>query len=144
MVGFYAAYQVVRGAADREVAALLEWCGDRGGEPSPRADRAERPGIRPSWGILISATSYTYWFSQFAVVGLTLLYVSFRHYEASRTFVKVDLREPIGLVGYVLMPTVRPGCPEWGFTETLADYASVNHGSGLVAFAAKPYAAMRR
>jgi len=32
--------------------------------------------------------------------------------------------------------------PEWGFSDTLADYASVNHDSGLIAFAANPYAAM--
>ncbi len=49
----------------------------------------------------------------------------------------------VGLIGYVLMPTAPPRMfPEWGFTDTLADYASVNHDSGLIAFAANPYAAM--
>ena len=31
------------------------------------------------------ATSYTYWLSQFAVVGLGLLWVYFRHHDASPT-----------------------------------------------------------
>jgi len=49
----------------------------------------------------------------------------------------------LGLVGCVLMPTAPPRMfPEWGFTDTLADYASVNHDSGLSAFAANPYASM--
>jgi membrane-associated phospholipid phosphatase len=41
------------------------------------------------------------------------------------------------------MPTAPPRMfPEWGFSDTLAEYASVNHDSGLIAFAANPYAAM--
>ena len=41
------------------------------------------------------------------------------------------------------MPTAPPRMyPEWGFSDTLAEYASINHDSGLVSFAANPYAAM--
>jgi membrane-associated phospholipid phosphatase len=32
--------------------------------------------------------------------------------------------------------------PEWGFVDTLAQYSSVNHSSGLIALASNPYAAM--
>jgi membrane-associated phospholipid phosphatase len=32
--------------------------------------------------------------------------------------------------------------PEWGFVDTLAQYSSINHDSGLIAFASNPYAAM--
>ena len=32
--------------------------------------------------------------------------------------------------------------PEWGFVDTLAQYSSVNHSSGLIAFGSNPYAAM--
>jgi len=32
--------------------------------------------------------------------------------------------------------------PEWGFVDTLGQYSSVNHSSGLIAFASNPYAAM--
>ena len=34
-----------------------------------------------SSSVLIQATSYTYWLSQFAVVGIALLYVYFRAHE---------------------------------------------------------------
>ena len=36
--------------------------------------------------MLIAATSYTYWLSQFAVVGLTLLWVYFKHHERFAVF----------------------------------------------------------
>ncbi len=32
--------------------------------------------------------------------------------------------------------------PEWGFVDTLAQYSSVNHESGVIAWGANPYAAM--
>jgi membrane-associated phospholipid phosphatase len=95
-------------------------------------------------GFLITATSYTYWLSQFAVVGLTLLWVYFRHHDRFADFrnwlIAANL---VGLIGYVLLPTAPPRMfPEWGFSDTLAEYASVNHDSGLVAFTANPFAAM--
>ena len=91
-------------------------------------------------GFLITATSYTYWLSQFAVVGLTLLWVYFRHHDRFADFrnwlIAANL---VGLLGYVLMPTAPPRMfPEWGFSDTLAEYASVNHDSGLVAFDREP------
>ena len=43
----------------------------------------------------------------------------------------------------MLMPTAPPRMfPEWGFSDTLAEFASVNHDSGLISFASNPYAAM--
>ena len=67
--------------------------------------------------LLIAATSYTYWLSQFAIVGLTLLWVYFRHHERFAGFrnwlIAANL---VGLLGYVLMPTAPPRMfPEWGF-----------------------------
>jgi membrane-associated phospholipid phosphatase len=32
--------------------------------------------------------------------------------------------------------------PDFGFIDTLNDFGSVNHGSGLIEFASNPYAAM--
>ena len=53
--------------------------------------------------ILVTLTSYTYWLSQFAVVGATLLWVYFRHHERFAGFrnwlIAANL---VGLVGYVL------------------------------------------
>ena len=85
--------------------------------------------------ILVWLTSYTYWLSQFAVVGITLLWVYFRHHERFAGFrnwlIAANL---VGLLGYVFMPTAPPRMfPEWGFVDTLAQYSSVNHSSGLIA-----------
>ena len=49
----------------------------------------------------------------------------------------------IGLAGYVLLPTAPPRMfPEEGFVDTLAQSASLNHGSSLIELASNPYAAM--
>ena len=69
--GFYAVYQVVRGAADREVAEAF-WNGTLVIEAENRLHALIEPtvqGFVQSSGLLIFATSYTYWLSQFAVVG---------------------------------------------------------------------------
>ena len=48
-----------------------------------------------------------------------------------------------GLIGYVLLPTAPPRMfPDFGFDDTLSNFGELNHGSGLVEFAANPYAAM--
>ncbi|HEY2939305.1 MAG TPA: phosphatase PAP2 family protein, partial [Gaiellaceae bacterium] len=53
------------------------------------------------------------------------------------------LANAIGLVVYVLIPTAPPRMfPDFGFDDTLARFGALNHGSGLVEFAANPYAAM--
>src|SRR5439155_18206559 len=49
----------------------------------------------------------------------------------------------IGLVGYVLLPTMPPRMyANFGFVDTLAQFGGLNHGSGFVELAANPYAAM--
>ncbi len=144
--GFYAAYQAARGAADRGIGEAF-WNGTLVIEAENRFGALFEPTVQhvvESSQFLITATSFTYWLSQFAVVGLTLLWVYFRHHERFADFrnwlIAANL---VGLVGYVLMPTAPPRLfPEWGFSDTLAEYAAVNHNSGLVAFAANPYAAM--
>ncbi len=145
-MGFYVAYQVARGAADRDVAEAF-----RNGEWVVRTERELGALFEPAvqqvvdtHSILIMLTSYTYWLSQFAVVGATLLWVYFRYHERFAFFrnwlIAANL---VGLVGYVLMPTAPPRMlPEWGFVDTLARYSSINHDSGLISFAANPYAAM--
>jgi membrane-associated phospholipid phosphatase len=53
------------------------------------------------------------------------------------------LANVIGLIGYVLLPTAPPRMfPDLGFDDTLSQFASLNHGSGLINFVANPYAAM--
>ena len=94
--------------------------------------------------MLVTLTSYTYWLSQFAVVGITLLWVYFRHHERFTGFRNwIIAANLVGLVGYIFVPTAPPRMfPEWGFVDTLAQYSSVNHESGLIAWGANPYAAM--
>ena len=93
---------------------------------------------------LMHALNWTYWLSQFAVVGLALLWIYFWRNDAFRGvrnwLIAANL---IGLVGYVLMPTAPPRMfPEWGFIDSLADSAALNHGTGFIQLAANPYAAM--
>ncbi len=145
-LGFYAAYQAARGAADRGIAEAF-WNGTLVIEAENKLNTLVEPAVQgfvEQSQFLILATSYTYWLSQFAVVGVALLWVYFRHHERFAPFrnwlIAANL---LGLVGYVLMPTAPPRMyPEWGFSDTLAEYASVNHDSGLISFAANPYAAM--
>ena len=145
-MGFYAVYQVARGAADRGVAVafengrhVIELQYRLGLLVEPHLDR-----IVESSKLLILATSYTYWLSQFAVVGLALLWVYFRHHERFYGFRNwLIVANLFGLVGYVLMPTAPPRMfPEWGFADVLAEHGTISHESGLIAFAANPYAAM--
>jgi membrane-associated phospholipid phosphatase len=94
--------------------------------------------------LLVQATSITYWLSQFAVVGLALVWVYFRAHERFYGFRNMLIAgNLIGLLGYVLIPTAPPRMfPEAGFVDTLAAHSTVNHSSTFVAFASNPYAAM--
>jgi membrane-associated phospholipid phosphatase len=144
--GFLGAYQVARGLADRNppkafdnglhvigierhANALFELTLQR------LVDGSE---------VLATAASWTYWNSEFTVLGLALLWVYLRRNGA---FVKfrntILLANVIGLVGYVLLPTAPPRMfPDLGFSDTLSNFGELNHGSGVIEFAANPYAAM--
>lgn len=145
-MGFYAAYQVARGAADRSVYEAFqngEWILRQqqhlGALFEPTVQR-----LVDGSSVMVTLTSWTYWLSQFAIVGITLLWVYFRHHERFAAFrnwlIAANL---VGLVGYVLMPTAPPRMfPEWGFVDTLAQYSAISHDSGLIAWGSNPYAAM--
>ncbi len=145
-MGFYVAYQVARGAADRDVVTAFrngEWVAETEHGAGALFEPALQRVVDTS-SILVFLTSYTYWLSQFAVVGATLLWVYFRHHERFAGFRNwIIVANLVGLVGYVLMPTAPPRMfPEWGFIDTLSQYSSINHDSGLISFASNPYAAM--
>jgi membrane-associated phospholipid phosphatase len=145
-MGFYGAYQVVRGVADRDIVDAYrngEWVVLEEKNLGTLFEPAVQRVVDTS-SVLITLTSYTYWLSQFAVVGLALLWVYFRHHERFAFFrnwiIGANL---LGLVVYFLVPTAPPRMfPEWGFIDTLAQYSSINHDSGLIASVANPYAAM--
>jgi membrane-associated phospholipid phosphatase len=145
-VGFLLAYQVARGVADRSPAKAFE--NARGViDFEARVTGLWELSLQSyaqSSHLLAVSMQWTYWLSQFAVVGIALLWVYVRHHDAFIRFRNVlMLSNVIGLVGYVLLPTAPPRMfPELGFVDTLAALGTPNHGSSLVELASNPYAAM--
>ena len=144
--GFLAAYQVARGIADRNPPRAFENGLHVIGIERHANALFELTLQRLVDGsqILATAASWTYWNSEFTVLGLALLWVYLRRNEAFVRFRNMILvANAIGLVGYVLLPTAPPRMfPDLGFADTLSSFGELNHGSGLVEFAANPYAAM--
>jgi membrane-associated phospholipid phosphatase len=144
--GFLLAYQVARGVADRNTAKAFE-NGLKVIDLETRANSVIEISLQSyvhSSSFLIAATSYTYWLSQFTVLGAALLWVYLRRNDYFLRFRNlVMLANVIGLAGYVLLPTAPPRMfPGFGFSDTLALFGSVNHSSGLIQLASNPYAAM--
>jgi membrane-associated phospholipid phosphatase len=145
--GFLLAYQVARGYADRDPARafangwrVVEWEQDK----THRVLELTFQNFANSSHLLELAVSWTYWNSEFTVVGLALLWVYlWRHAHFARFRNTILLANVLGLVGYVLLPTAPPRMfPSLGFVDTLAEFGGVNHGSGLIELASNPYAAM--
>ncbi len=144
--GFLALYQVARGVADRNPTRAFE-------NGLGVINIEERVGdlfevtlanLIAGSHFLTLVVSWTYWNSEFTVVGLTLLFVYLRRYMYFHRFRNwILLANTIGLVGYVALPTAPPRMfPTFGFPDTLAEFGGLNHGSGLVQLASNPYAAM--
>jgi membrane-associated phospholipid phosphatase len=146
-IGFYFVYQLARGIADRDGIATAFANGqsiiDVQRSLHSMIELTLQRAVEGS-GFLIQATSISYWLSQFAVVGIALLYVYFIAHERFFKFRNALIfGNLIGLVGYILLPTAPPRMfPDAGFTDTLAAHSTVNHSSTFVAFASNPYAAM--
>jgi hypothetical protein len=144
--GFLLAYQVARGIADRNPSKAFENALTVI-DVELRADALFELTFQRwihSSEFLTTLTSWTYWMSQFTVVGLALLWVYLRRNDAFLRFRNtIMLANVIGLAGYALLPTAPPRFfPGHGFVDTLARFGTVNHGSGLVELASNPYAAM--
>ena len=145
-LGFVLAYQVARGVADRNPARAFQ-NGLKVIDFERRANALVEVSLQSfvhSSEFLMAATSYTYWLSQFTVLGLALLWVYLRRNDRFVRFRNlVMLANVIGLAGYVLLPTAPPRMfPGFGFADTLALFGSLNHGSALIELASNPYAAM--
>jgi hypothetical protein len=94
--------------------------------------------IADSSSFLLTAAAWTYWNSEFTVIGLSLLWVYLRRHETFRRFRNtVLLANVIGLIGFVVMPTA----PPWMFPH-LGFVAGVNHSSALLKTFGNPVAAM--
>src|SRR3954467_12856256 len=94
--------------------------------------------IADSSSTLLTAAAWTYWNSEFTVIGLTLLWVYLRRHDAFRRFRNtILLANLVGLVGFWLMPTAPPWMfPDKGFVDR------VTHPSPLLQALGNPYAAM--
>src|SRR3989475_12974665 len=144
--GFLAAYQVARGLADRDPTRAFAngWRVIDVEQRLAGLRELTLQGWTQSSRGLETHVSWTYWNSEFTVIGLALLWVYFRRHAAFARFRNaILLANVLGLVGYVLLPTAPPRMfQSLGFLDTLDGFGGLNHGSGLVEFAANPYAAM--
>jgi membrane-associated phospholipid phosphatase len=144
--GFLGAYQVARGVADRDPTRAFE-NGWRVIDLEQRLTGLREltfQGWTESSHFLAVLVSWTYWNSEFTVIGLALLWVYLRRNSAFTRFRNtILLANVLGLIGYVLLPTAPPRFfTSLGFENTLGQFGGLNHGSGLVELAANPYAAM--
>jgi len=145
-LAFYVAYQLVRGAADHDVAKAFtngEWVIKFERHFGGLGEQSLQRMVDGS-SFLIAATAYTYWLSQFVVVGLALIWVYFVEHQAFAKFRNTLIfANLVGLALYVLVPTAPPRMfPAAGFADTLGDHSSLNHSSSVIAALANPYAAM--
>src|SRR3954454_14713247 len=85
--------------------------------------------------LLETAVSWTYWNSEFTVVGLAVLWVYLRRHDAFGGFRNsILLANMMGRAGSASVPTAPPRLLGVGFAD--------GHRDGLVSLAANPYAAM--
>lgn len=144
--GFLAAYQVARGVADRDPTRAFAngWKVIDIEQRLTGLGELTLQGWTRSSQFLEALVSWTYWNSEFTVIGLALLWVYLRRNEAFTRFRNtILLANFIGLFGYVFVPTAPPRLfTTIGFEDTLGQFSGLNHGSGLIELASNPYAAM--
>jgi hypothetical protein len=136
--GFAVLYQVARGFADRNPAKAFQ----NGYHVVHFETRVAHRLYELTFQhfvdqrhLLETAVSWTYWNSEFTVVGIAVLWVYMRRHDAFKNFRNsILLANMIGLLGYVFVPTAPPRLLGVGFVD--------QHRDGLVSLAANPYAAM--
>lgn len=144
--GFLLAYQMVRGLADRDPTRAFS-----NGLAVIKVERHVNAFFELTLQRLVDGSdalmwlvSFTYWNSEFTVVGIALLWVYIRrneHFVRLRNWILAA--NVIGLAGYAVLPTAPPRMfTDLGFGDTLSQFGALNHGSGLIEFASNPYAAM--
>lgn len=145
-LGFIFAYQIARGIADRNPAkAFSNGLGVIDIERHAHAlFELSLQRLAESSHFLAVLTAWTYWMSQFTVLGLALLWVYLRRNDYFARFRNTVLvANAIGLLGYVLLPTAPPRMfPDFGFVDMLGQLGGLNHGSGVIQLASNQFAAM--
>jgi membrane-associated phospholipid phosphatase len=137
--GFAIVYQVVRGLADRRPPSLAFSHGlavfRLETHFTNRLYELTLQHFVDQRHVLETLVSWTYWNSEFTVVGLAVLYVYVRRHEAFYGFRdSVLLANVLGLFGYFFFPTAPPRLLGVGFVN--------QHRDGVVQLLANPYAAM--
>ena len=143
--GFALAYELIRALAKPEAQSALA-----NARTVLHVERwlhlfFERPLQRAVLGVdeLVTAVSWTYWLSQFAVVVTALLWIYLRRNDFyARVRNAFIVTNTLGLCGYILLPCAPPRLLPGLIEDTLAASATLNHGHGLVNLAENPYAAM--
>jgi membrane-associated phospholipid phosphatase len=137
-------YELVRGLADGErVQALVN------GQNVIAVERSLGSYFEPGFQALfldhqwvIDFANFVYMNSHFVVTTAFLVWLYIfrnQHFYFVRNMFMVAMA--LALVGYALLPTAPPRMFD-GFTDTITDYAQVNHDSGLVKVFINPYAAI--
>jgi membrane-associated phospholipid phosphatase len=137
-------YELVRGIADGErVQAMINGANVISLERS--LGSYFEPGLQAlfldhRW--VVDFANFVYMNSHFVVTTAFLIWLyTFRnqHFYFVRNMFLVAMA--LALVGYALLPTAPPRMFD-GFTDTITDYAQVNHDSALVKVFINPYAAI--
>jgi membrane-associated phospholipid phosphatase len=137
--GFVFAYQVARGFADRNPAKAFAdgWrILDFEHRATHHVFELTLQQFAVSSEVLGKLVAWTYWNSEFTVVGLALLWVYLRRHDGFARFRNAIIgANLVGLIGYVVLPTAPPRMfPSLGFID--------HHTNGVVELAGNPYAAM--
>jgi membrane-associated phospholipid phosphatase len=137
-------YELVRGIADGErVQAMVNGANVIALEKS--LGSYFEPGFQAlfldhRW--VIDFANFVYMNSHFVVTTTFLVWLYIfrnQHFYFVRNMFLVAMA--LALVGYALLPTAPPRMFD-GFTDTITDYAQVNHDSGLVKVFINPFAAI--
>lgn len=140
------AYETVRGLADGQRAVAFA-----NGQQVIDVERSTHtffePGLQSfvtqaQW--LVDVANQIYMNSQFAVVVAFFFWLYFFH-NSAYYFVRNMFMVSMGLalLGYAFYPTAPPRFfGEYGFIDTINDFSSVNHDSGLAKAFINPYAAV--
>jgi membrane-associated phospholipid phosphatase len=137
-------YELVRGIADGErVQAMVN------GQNVIALEKSLGSYFEPAFQALfldhrwvIDFANFVYMNSHFVVTTAFLVWLYIfrnQHFYFVRNMFLVAMA--LALVGYALLPTAPPRVFD-GFTDTITDYAQVNHDSGLVKVFINPYAAI--
>jgi len=144
--GAYWLYRLVRGFTDGRAVDAFRHANDvvhleqRLGlfvEPAVNAWAEGREGV-------IDAASWMYVNSHFTITTVTLAFIYLRR-NPSFYFIRNMFMVAMGLalVGYAAFPTAPPRLmPQWGFTDSVADFTGVHPGSSSVDALFNPFAAV--